>query len=137
MKRLLGFTALLAALLALALWGLMSGNSAEGAPQPDQPALSKTTADDDANGKDDSDGSISAADAEKAKAAALKITGGGTVQDVEKGDDGNPGWFEVEIQKADGTKVKVQLDENFGQRQGGTGEESESEDREEEGANDD
>jgi hypothetical protein len=38
------------------------------------------------------------------------------VQDVEKGDDGNPSWYEVEIQKADGTEVKVQLDENFNQR---------------------
>jgi uncharacterized membrane protein YkoI len=72
---------------------------------------------DNENGEARQDGSISPADAQKAKAAALKIAGGGTVQEVEKGDEGNPAWYDVKIQKSDGTEVKVELDGNFRQRQ--------------------
>jgi uncharacterized membrane protein YkoI len=127
----------LGAVIALAAWGAVTVAAADGAPQPNQPAASDSAKSDDDNGngetKDD-DGAISPADADKAKAAALKIAGGGTVRDVEKGDDGNPGWYEVEIQKADGTEVKVQLDGNFNQRQ--SAEESEAGD-DQEGPDDD
>ena len=135
-KLMLMFTILLA-VIALSVWGVVTAG-AEGAPQPNTPAAaSGSKADDDDNGgaKDDSDGPITPGDAEKASAAALRIAGGGTVQDIEKGDDGNPAWFEVEIQKADGTEVKVQLDENFNQRR--NTEESESGDDGQEGKNDD
>lgn len=130
-KLTLMLTALLA-VIALSAWGAMTGNAAEGAPQTNPPAAARN--DEDGEAKNDSEGSISPADAEKAKAAALKIAGGGTVQDVEMGDDGNPGWYEVEIRKADGSEVKVQLDASFNERAGG--EESEGGD-EQEGPNDD
>lgn len=157
--------AVLLAVVAVSVWGALAVGSANGASTADQPmvagnaraskpnqpaatgkarasnqkgrALAGNAAGDDENGEgqDDSDGSITPAEAESAKAAALKIAGGGTVKDVEKGDDGNPGWFEVEVRKADGTEVKVQLDENFNPRQGR--EESGAGDNDQEGADDD
>jgi uncharacterized membrane protein YkoI len=48
---------------------------------------------------------------EKATAAALARTGGGTVVETETGDDGAA--YEVEVRLADGTEVEVSLDENF------------------------
>jgi hypothetical protein len=48
---------------------------------------------------------------EKAKAAALAHTGGGTVVETEVGDDGAA--YGVEIELADGSQVEVSLDENF------------------------
>jgi hypothetical protein len=48
---------------------------------------------------------------EKAKAAALAHTGGGTVVETEAGDDGAA--YGVEIQLDDGSQVEVSLDENF------------------------
>jgi hypothetical protein len=117
----------LVAVIAVAVWGAITSNAAEGSPQPNQPAMTGNSNGDDGNGEaanDDGDGSITPAEAEQAKAAALAIAGGGTVHDFEKGDDGNPGWYEVEIQKADGSEVKVQLDENFKQRQAGEAEDA-------------
>jgi hypothetical protein len=48
---------------------------------------------------------------EKATAAALDYTGGGTVTETEVGDDGAA--YGVEIRLEDGTNVEVNLDENF------------------------
>ena len=48
---------------------------------------------------------------EKASAAALAHTGGGTVTDTETGDGGAA--FGVEIRFDDGREVEVSLDENF------------------------
>ncbi|MBA2537978.1 MAG: PepSY domain-containing protein [Actinobacteria bacterium] len=48
---------------------------------------------------------------EKARAAALEHTGGGTVTETETGDDGAA--YGVEIRLADGSHVEVHLDENF------------------------
>ena len=48
---------------------------------------------------------------DKAKAAALAHTGGGTVVETEAGDDGAA--YGVEIQLADGSQVEVNLDGNF------------------------
>jgi hypothetical protein len=48
---------------------------------------------------------------EKAKAAALEYTGGGTVVETEVGDDGAA--FGVEIRLEDGRFVEVALDESF------------------------
>jgi hypothetical protein len=130
-KKLTLILAALAAVICLSIWGVVTVSAADGAGQPNKPAKSdddngngEAKDDDNGNGEANDDGPINPSNADKAKAAALKIAGGGTVQDVEKGDDGNPGWYEVEIQKADGTEVKVQLDENFNQRQ--NAEESES-----------
>jgi hypothetical protein len=48
---------------------------------------------------------------ERATAAALEHTGGGTVIETEVGDDGAA--FGVEIRLADGSVVEVSLDQNF------------------------
>jgi hypothetical protein len=47
----------------------------------------------------------------KASQAALAFTGGGTVTATEVGDEES--YYEVEVTKADGSQVDVQLDENF------------------------
>jgi hypothetical protein len=48
---------------------------------------------------------------DKASAAALAHTGGGTVTETEDGDEESR--YEVEVTLDDGTQVDVQLDENF------------------------
>lgn len=48
---------------------------------------------------------------ERATAAALRHTGGGTVTETETGDDGAA--YEVEVRLADGRQVEVRLDERF------------------------
>jgi hypothetical protein len=48
---------------------------------------------------------------DKARAAALEHTGGGTVIETEGGDDGAA--YGVEIRLGDGSQVEVNLDENF------------------------
>jgi uncharacterized membrane protein YkoI len=48
---------------------------------------------------------------ERATAAALAHTGGGTVTETEVGDDGAA--YEVEVRRADGSQVEVSLDESF------------------------
>ena len=47
----------------------------------------------------------------KASEAALARTGGGTVTDTEQGD--NEAFYDVEVTRADGSVVDVQLDQNF------------------------
>jgi uncharacterized membrane protein YkoI len=48
---------------------------------------------------------------EKAEAAALEETGGGTVSDTEVGDEES--YYEVEVTLDDGSQVDVQLDRGF------------------------
>ncbi len=48
---------------------------------------------------------------DKASAAALAHTGGGTVTETEDGDEESR--YEVEVTLDDGTQVDVQVDENF------------------------
>jgi hypothetical protein len=48
---------------------------------------------------------------ERATAAALDYTGGGTVVETESGDDGAA--YSVEIRLDNGSQVEVNLDENF------------------------
>ncbi len=48
---------------------------------------------------------------ERATAAALAHTGGGTVTETETGDDGAA--YSVEVQLDDGTQVEVDLDSDF------------------------
>ena len=59
----------------------------------------------------ESDQPLTGTDRERAEAAALEAVGGGTVTEVEAGDDGAA--FGVEIRRDDGSQVEVQLDENF------------------------
>jgi hypothetical protein len=47
----------------------------------------------------------------KASQAALAFTGGGTVTATEVGDEES--YYEVEVTRADGSQVDVQLNENF------------------------
>ena len=48
---------------------------------------------------------------DQASAAALKATGGGTVTETEVGDEES--YYQVEVTKADGSQVDVQLDRGF------------------------
>jgi hypothetical protein len=48
---------------------------------------------------------------QKASGAALAETGGGRVTGTEVGDEES--YYEVEVTRADGSQVDVQLDENF------------------------
>lgn len=60
---------------------------------------------------DDSEAPITGSDLEKASAAALAHTGGGSVSDTEVGDEES--YYEVEITLDDGGQVDVQLDKSF------------------------
>ena len=59
----------------------------------------------------DDDQPLTGSSLEKATAAALAHTGGGTVTETEVGDDGAA--YGVEVRLADGRQVEVNLDGNF------------------------
>ena len=59
----------------------------------------------------DDDEPLTGSDLDKAVAAALAETGGGTVVETETGDDGAA--YGVEIRLADGRVVEVNLDRDF------------------------
>jgi hypothetical protein len=59
----------------------------------------------------DDDAPLTGSDLERATAAALDHTGGGTVIESEVGDDGAA--YGIEIRLDDGRVVEVSLDENF------------------------
>jgi len=62
---------------------------------------------------DDGDASVTGPQAERAKAAALKITHGGTANAVERDSENGATW-EVEVTKANGSTVDVRLDAGYG-----------------------
>lgn len=62
---------------------------------------------------DDGSPSVPAPQADQASAAALRITGGGTANSVER-DAENGGTFEVEVTKPNGSTVDVRLDGSYG-----------------------
>lgn len=62
-------------------------------------------------GAGDDDRPLTGSDLERATAAALAQTGGGTVVETEVGDDGAA--YGVEIRLDDGRVVEVELDANF------------------------
>ena len=64
-----------------------------------------------ANG-DDGEGQVTGAQADKATAAALEATEGGTANAVELDNENGATW-EVEVTKKDGSTVDVRLDENY------------------------
>ncbi len=64
-----------------------------------------------ATGGDDSEAPIEGSTLEKASAAALEHTGGGTISETEVGDEESR--YEVEVTRDDGSQVDVQLDANF------------------------
>jgi uncharacterized membrane protein YkoI len=60
---------------------------------------------------DGSERSITGSALEKASAAALEHTGGGTVTETEVGDEES--YYEVEVKREDGSQFDVQLDRDF------------------------
>ena len=62
---------------------------------------------------DDGSPSVGVAQANRAREAALRITGGGTANSVER-DSENGATYEVEVTKPDGTTVDVRLDGSYG-----------------------
>jgi uncharacterized membrane protein YkoI len=82
-----------------------------------------------AAGGGDDDGTekaISGGALDRASQAALAHTGGGEVTDTEVGDEES--YYEVEVTRADGSQVDVQLDRDF-QVVGAEGDSDRSEDR--------
>jgi hypothetical protein len=63
-------------------------------------------------GGGDSEGSASGLGADRATAAALKITGGGKANQVERDNENGAVW-EVEVTKPDGATVDVRLDGSY------------------------
>jgi hypothetical protein len=61
---------------------------------------------------DDGDDAVTGRDAERATAAALRLTHGGTANSVERDSENGATW-EVEVTRTDGTTVDVRLDESF------------------------
>jgi type IV secretory pathway TrbL component len=59
----------------------------------------------------DDDRALTGSTLQKASAAALRHTGGGTVVETETGDDGAA--YGVEVRLSDGRVVEVSLDSNF------------------------
>jgi uncharacterized membrane protein YkoI len=57
------------------------------------------------------DRAITGSALDRASEAALKATGGGKVTETEAGDEES--YYEVEVTKADGSQVDVQLDRGF------------------------
>jgi hypothetical protein len=57
------------------------------------------------------DKAIAGSALDRASAAALKATGGGKVSETEVGDEES--YSEVEVTRADGSQVDVQLDRDF------------------------
>ena len=57
------------------------------------------------------DRAITGSALDRASEAALKATGGGKVTETEAGDEES--YYEVEVTKADGSEVDVQLDRGF------------------------
>jgi hypothetical protein len=61
---------------------------------------------------DDGEQQLAGPEADRARAAALRITGGGTANAVER--DGEQGaTYEVEVTRTDGSTVDVRLDRSF------------------------
>ena len=91
-------------------------------PGQDEPAITGTVmapqaneaedSENEAGEEQDSDGSLTGPSARRAGDAALLATGGGTVLEVEQGDDPNA-VYEAEVRKTDGSIVEVMLDGNF------------------------
>jgi len=64
-----------------------------------------------ASGEDER--TVTGPQADRATAAALKITGGGSANAVERDSENGATW-EVEVTKPDGKTVDVRLDEKYG-----------------------
>jgi hypothetical protein len=65
-----------------------------------------------AYGTGDDEGGATGPDAERARAAALKLVPGGTANAVERDSEKGATW-EVEVRRPDGSQVDVRLGANF------------------------
>jgi hypothetical protein len=61
----------------------------------------------------ESEEQVTGPDAQKAEKAALDVAGGGTVTESEFQESGGAGFYEVEVQRPDGSQVEVHLDDQF------------------------
>jgi uncharacterized membrane protein YkoI len=61
---------------------------------------------------DDEDATVTGPGADRAQAAALRLTGGGAANAVERDSENGATW-EVEVTKPDGQTVDVRLDESY------------------------
>lgn len=84
----------------------------------------------------DSEEQVTGPSAEKAKSAALKAVGGGTVTEVERQDGDGAGLYEVEVQRPDGSQVEVHVSGSFDSVGTAADDDSGSEDEAGEGAED-
>jgi hypothetical protein len=64
------------------------------------------------NGPNDSNATVMGPASDQATHAALKITGGGTANSVERDSENGATW-EVEVTKPDGSTVDVRLDQSY------------------------
>ena len=91
-------------------------------PGQDEPAITETVmapqenetedSENEAGEETDSEGSVTGSSARRAGDAALRATDGGTVLEVEQGDDPNAA-YEAEVRKTDDSIVEVMLDGKF------------------------
>lgn len=90
-------------------------------------------------GGGESEEQVTGPDAKKAQRAALDAAGGGTVLEAEYQEAGSAGFYEVEVQRPDGSQVEVHVDGNFEPVGTAADDDSgtESEDEGTEGADDD
>jgi uncharacterized membrane protein YkoI len=88
-------------------------------------------------GGGDDDRPVTGSDADRAKAAALEATGGGTVSEIEYQDGDGSGLYEVEVTKPDGSQVEVHVNAGFNDVGTAADDDSGAEDEGEEGAEDD
>lgn len=65
-----------------------------------------------ATGVGDGEGSVTGPQADAATRAALRATGGGTANSVERDSENGATW-EVEVTRPDGSTVDVRLDEDY------------------------
>jgi hypothetical protein len=83
----------------------------------------------------DSDEQVTGPDAEKAKSAALKAVGGGSVTSVERDDDDGAAW-EVEVARGN-EQLEVRLDESYNEVGTGRDDEKPGQDDDDKGEGED
>lgn len=86
-------------------------------------------------GDGESEEQVTGPDADKAASAAIDAVGGGTVTEAEYQEADGEGFYEVEVQRPDGSQVEVHLDGQF--QPVGTASDDDSGSGEDEGAGDD
>jgi len=105
----------IAALGALALGGAALAQAGDSGSGADGAQAGERSSDSDRGESETESGdeTVTGSGADKATAAALKVTGGGTANSVERDSENGAVW-EVEVTKPDGNTVDVRLDEGYG-----------------------